>query len=439
LIARSAYETSVGTLTVEDSMESALKALALFEEAGDELHAGAAESWLIMPTFQQGRQEEALEHGRRSIARLEPFGDTRELAHSLRQLGQFHWRRGELEEADVALRRAEAMAGRVGARDIRAQAMQDLGVSLSMGGDPDAIATLEEAFVLAKEVGERLNLQRIYNNYASTLFQFGSEFTRAREVASEGVELGRRIGGMGWLAWIVGTRAEIDLALGDLAAAETGNREALEMALEAHDESLIALRYPIMAQTLLLLGRIDEAEAALAQAHELLGDDEEPQGEIPRSWTEGLLALVRGRREDAFAHLRHGTALAQRYSVDTVPQVLLELVRLCLDSGEREEAEALRASLGTAVSPLGQACADAAAGLLASDDADAIERLHAAADRFERIGARIELARTLLDLGRAERRAGLDPRPTFARARELLVACDARFFLPEVDAELENV
>ena len=69
-------------------------------------------------------------------------------------------------------------------------------------------------------------------------------------------------------------------------------------------------------------------------------------------------------------------------------------------------------------------------------DAIAIEHLREAAAGFERIGARVDLARCLLDLGRAERRAGQDARPTFERARELLVACDARYFLPEADAEL---
>ena len=110
-----------------------------------------------------------------------------------------------------------------------------------------------------------------------------------------------------------------------------------------------------------------------------------PRAKIPRSWTEGLLALAHGRRDDALRHLRHGVALAERYTVDTSPQLLLELVRVCLTSGERDEAEAARRSLGAAWSPLGRACAEAAAGLLAADDAIAIEHLREAAAGFERI------------------------------------------------------
>ena len=52
---------------------------------------------------------------------------------------------------------------------------------------------------------------------------------------------------------------------------------------------------------------------------------------------------------------------------------------------------------------------------------------------------RIAHARVLIDLGEALVRAGEDPRPALEQARELLVACDARVYLPEVEALLANV
>jgi predicted ATPase len=436
-LARQLYDASFGTISADVSMDAALMALALYEEAGDELRAGAAESWLIMPSFQQGRQQDALEHGRRSIDRLEPFGDTRELASALRQMGQFHWRRGESEKAEACLLRAEEIAGRVGARDIQAEAMQDLGVNQSQSGrHEEALATMEEAFRLAKEVGDRLNLQRMYNNYASTLAQYGSRFVQARAVAAEGVELGHRIGGVGWLAWMIGTLGEIDLALGDLVSAEDLARESLAYAIESHDQPLVALRYPILANVLLLRGRVDEAEEAMARAHELLRGDEEPQGEIPRSGTEAMLAGARGRTEEVLQNLRHGAALAEQYSVDALPQLQLELIRILVASDSRDEAVAVRGSLDRAASPLGRACAEVADGLLASDATTAVEWLRGAVANLEEIGVRVDLARALLDLGRAERDAGLDPRASFERARTLLLECDARLFLPEAEAEL---
>ena len=130
-VARSSYETSVGTLTVE-SYEAATAALALYEEA-DELMAGAARSWLIIPTFQQGRLDEALALGRQALDQLEPFGETRELAAALRQLGQVVANRGHGCRRRGS-RRAEAIARDVGARDIQAQEVQEIEGGL-VGGE----------------------------------------------------------------------------------------------------------------------------------------------------------------------------------------------------------------------------------------------------------------------------------------------------------------
>ena len=45
----------------------------------------------------------------------------------------------------------------------------------------------------------------------------------------------------------------------------------------------------------------------------------------------------------------------------------------------------------------------------------------------------------LIDLGEALTRAGEDPTSALERARDLLTACDARIYLPEVEALLADV
>ncbi len=52
---------------------------------------------------------------------------------------------------------------------------------------------------------------------------------------------------------------------------------------------------------------------------------------------------------------------------------------------------------------------------------------------------KVDLARCLLDLGRAQQRAGEDARPTFERARDLLLECDAQRFVPEAEELLASV
>jgi hypothetical protein len=47
---------------------------------------------------------------------------------------------------------------------------------------------------------------------------------------------------------------------------------------------------------------------------------------------------------------------------------------------------------------------------------------------------RVQQARVIVELARAERRAGLATAPSLACARSILEACGAHLYLPEVDA-----
>jgi hypothetical protein len=58
---------------------------------------------------------------------------------------------------------------------------------------------------------------------------------------------------------------------------------------------------------------------------------------------------------------------------------------------------------------------------------------------LESIGMRIDAARAMVDLGRAMARTGEDPREVLQRARDLLIECDARAFLFEVDDAMTDL
>jgi class 3 adenylate cyclase/tetratricopeptide (TPR) repeat protein len=436
-LARSLALVSFGSAPVVETEPMYRRALALYEEAGDERGAGWAQSWLVLNLFQQGRDQEALESGRRAIERLEPLGETTELAEALRLLGQFHWRRGNSGEADRYLRRAIDVAGHVNARAVRAAAMHDLGVELSQAGHHDeALATMEEAFELAKEVGDPMNLQRIHNNFASVLALLASDLPRARQIGEQGMVLARKAGARGWIGWIGGTLSDIAVQLGELAEAERATRESIEDATAAGDLPLAGLRHMALARVVLWRGRIDEATAELARSDAILRDKPEPQGGILRAAVAGELAMALRRDNEAQEHYRRGVDLASRYSVDQDPQVELGLIRVAALHGEREQAGWARAVLDQGRSPFARACVEIADGLLAEAPEEGIRSLSSAAEHLEDLGMRVDLGRALLDLGRAERRAGGDPRPTFERARTLLFECDAQLFVREADEEL---
>jgi class 3 adenylate cyclase/tetratricopeptide (TPR) repeat protein len=435
-LARDLGRAMFGSRPAPETEQVYRRAMSLFEEAGDERGAGWAESWLVMIHFQQGRDDEALASGRSAVARLEPFGDTPELADAYRLLGQFHWHRGHSADADENLRRSIAVTDRVEAPVVRAAAMQDLGILQSQTGDSvGSLATLEEAFELAKATNDRVNLMRIHNNLASTLVSSGSDYRRAREIGLAGLELAQKAGG-GWAGWITGTLGDISFALGDLDEAEARIRSSLEYAIAGGDEPLQGQRIAALAQLQLARGDLEAADASMRRADDILEGMPEPQVDIYREEIRAGLAYAAGRGDEALEHLRLGVTYAENYTVDGDPQVVLQLVRYLVPRGGSEEADRARRLLHEGASPLTEACAIVADGLLASDPTEAVVLLRHAADRLETLGTRVDLARALLDLGRAERRAREDPRRSFERARGLLFECGALLYLPEADAEL---
>jgi predicted ATPase/class 3 adenylate cyclase len=423
-----------------DAFERACRAaIELCEAAADERGAGAAESSLMTVLFLQGRDEEALDAGARSLERLEKVGESAELADALRALGQFHWRHGNSAEADAYLRRAIDVAGRVDAPASRAAAMQDLAIELGQTGHTDeAMQTIEGAFSAAKQVGDRVNLQRAYNNYASLLAHYGSDLRHAREIALEGLQRAEKGRGAGWMGWLRNTAAEISFNLGELDEAEQGVRLAIQHATAAGDRPLTGLSWGNLSWVLLWRGRLDEAQEALFRAREILREKREPQGEIVLERVDGELAVAQGRNDDALDRFRRGTALAAEYSVDQEPRVILELIRLLLRRGDREEAGQARAILRRGRSPFASACLRNADGLFAVKPHDAVADLENAVEQFDELEARVDVGRALLDLGRALRAAGRDPSDAFERSRSIFVACDAQLFVSEVEAEITH-
>jgi hypothetical protein len=192
----------------------------------------------------------------------------------------------------------------------------------------------------------------------------------------------------------------------------------------------------VLAWILLLRGKLEEAEPLLVEATTYLEGSHEPQITLALNQVFADAARARGRDEEALAHLREGADVASRYNVDQAAPVMWDLIRSLLDHGELDEAARAREMLGRGEAPRTRAFAEAADGLMALDPNEAVRLLREACGHLEELGVRIDLARALLDLGRAERQAGIDGRPSFGRARELLVACDAGMFLPQAETEL---
>jgi class 3 adenylate cyclase/tetratricopeptide (TPR) repeat protein len=440
-LAREHTATSWGADPVVESERVARRTIELASRTGDDLTEGWATARLVLPLMQQARHEEAEQGGRAAVETLEPLGDTLELADALQRLGWFLWRRGREDEAEPLLRRAIEIADRVDAPLVRAEATQTLAVCLLPlpGSSTESHELMERAFVLAKEVGDMTNLMRAYNNIAATRAAAQGPGPTA-EVLREGLDLALRSGTIANGGWIAGTLGDMLQLLGRFEESEERERFAVELARRVGDEPLIGQRLASLGLVVAMRGRGAEAQTLRDQAAPILEANPEPQADTFMPQLDGYLALGRGDPQEAANRFAEAAEAARAYNVDTFPEIIPECARIFVSLGDPDRAETYRdldPSSGTVVIA---AHARNVAGLLERDPARAAESLREAIAAYERLEMRTFEARAMADLGRAMIRAGEDPREVLERARAILLECDAKLFLFEIDkafAELD--
>jgi class 3 adenylate cyclase/tetratricopeptide (TPR) repeat protein len=438
-LAREHAAATIGPDNTYENERVCRRAIEIFATIDDQDGIGWAYARLVIPLMQQSRHEEAEQAGRTAIETLEPLGESADLADALHRLGWFLWRRGREPEAEPLLRRAIDIAARVDAKLVHAEATQTLAVcQFSFGSFGEARRLMEEAFVLAKEAGDTTNLMRAYNNLAAVRGAFPGP-AAAAEVLSEGLELALRSGIIQNGGWIAGSLGDTLLLLGRLDEAEQHQRQAVELGRTAADEPLIGQRLGALAGAVLLRGRIDEARELRNESEPLMAANPEPQAAHFLPEIDGYFALARHDRVSAAAKFAEAAEFARAHSVDTYPEVFTECVRALVLTGDRARAATFRDLDASTDSVQSAAHARNIAGLLEPDPARAEELLRRAIADYERLEMRVFAARAMVDLGRAIARAGDDPSEALERAREILTQCDARLFLFEVDEALAEI
>jgi class 3 adenylate cyclase/tetratricopeptide (TPR) repeat protein len=431
---RAHVDASWGTDPITETERVVRRGLEAYEALDDQVGVGWAWARLVVMLLMQARDEEAEAAGRTAVRTLEPLGERPELADALHRLGWYLWRRGRNEEAEPLLRRAVEMADRVDSPLVHAESVQTLAVCLaSEGRSVEAIDRMEEAFRLAKEVGDFSNLMRCYNNLPSIVADLGSDHRRADKVLREGLELAQRAGSLSHTGWLVGSVGDIGFRLGNLEESEALQREALELAEAVGDEPLRGMRLIALASALLFRGRLEEADAVYRESVPILNENPEPQSQIFIPQIEGLLALARGENDAAAVSFGAMIEQLRVFNVEVASEVFPDLVRALHRAGRGPEGRDYRDLSEHGRSPAVRANAALVEGMLAEDPAESRRLLAEGTAALEELGLQIDAARAMGDLARAMERVGVDPRPVLDRARNILLECDARAFLFEVE------
>ena len=423
-LAREHASAAWGPDTVTESERVARRAIEAFAAIDDQPGVGWATSRLVLPLMQQSRHDEAEEAGRRAIELLEPAGDSEDLADALHRYGWFLWRRGREAEADPLLRRSLDMAERVGAPVVRAEAMHTLAVNLTtLAPFGEAQRLMEKAFELAKEVNHPTNLMRAYNNVAATTAASKGPAPTA-EILREGLELALKSGVIANAGWIAGTLGEMYELMGRYDDAEAALRQSVELAKRVGDEPLLGQRLIGLGICLATRGRLDEADACRAEAIPIVEANQERQAMHFLPSLDAYLALGRGNRAVAKQKFVEAVEYLRDFNPDNAPETFLETVRALVTAGERELAQGYRDLDNYTAAVLSAAVARNIAGLLEPDPHAAVQALREAITMFENLEMPVFAARAQIDLARALAAAGEGSGDLLAKARQTLMDHD---------------
>ena len=127
------------------------------------------ESWLGGVYRVAGRGDDAWRLLRDAVTRLEPMGESVELARSLGLLGQHQMVSSHSADAIVTTRRAFAMAERFDAEDVAVHALDSCGTAMTCVGDESGLDVLAEALDRAKRAGIHHEVTRTSGNLAEAL------------------------------------------------------------------------------------------------------------------------------------------------------------------------------------------------------------------------------------------------------------------------------
>jgi class 3 adenylate cyclase/tetratricopeptide (TPR) repeat protein len=427
-----------GVVALPEVVAAWNQALLRYERLGADGDAGRVEASIAHACLWSGDAPATRRRARRAVRRLDPLGETPDLAFALFVLGRQVIEHGEVAAAEPLLRRAQAIAGRVGDRGTEANAMISLGWALhARRRGEETVRLFDEALDVARDTGDLGLVLGALEAVLSAAIEVTGDYARAERLCREAGEVARRSGNLHGVA-----RASLNLGylmveVGRLDEAETSLQAASEAASGPGDPTIVA---SIEGERAIMHGRRGElteaqraldARRAVVQAANL---DSVPYLEEFDGLIGAYIAMGHGRHEEAAEILveASGRVSDARLSVWLGQALLFEGVRVLVGLGRPAEAGGVRdrlQRLATSNVPP-RAYLAWADGLLAADPMLARAHLGEAVARFEALGRRVDLARCLADLARVTEDLGEDPGPTRERARGILEACGAGLFAP---------
>ena len=342
--------------------------------AGDRETAAEADVMLGELTLMQGDRDHASEHFLGAVALLENAPPSRSKAYVLSNLSRYLMIADENEQAIRVGFDAMQMADELGLEEMRAHALNNIGVARVEMGDPGGIVDLEQSLAIAVQINSPESV-RSYLNLSSTIASLG-DLQRAFGLSAKGRRAAERFGDVGGIRWFSAERIyehywtgrwdetvtladqlitevaggqphrmEFDALLGrtwvrlgrgEIDGAADDSARFLEFAREtAKDPQSVFPAIALRARVLVSAGQEEEAAGLVT---ELLDDWTETGGMLASFWTADLAFVL--------SALGRGDELAETAAAAKMPTRWLEAAK-AYAGGEFERAADLYCEIGT--------------------------------------------------------------------------------------------
>jgi class 3 adenylate cyclase/tetratricopeptide (TPR) repeat protein len=291
-------------------LDKLAEAAAALAAAGDRETAAEAETLLVRQVWLAGDRDGWTRHMDRA---MELVGDTppsRAKALALAYRARYLFLSGARPEAEPVAREALAIASDLGLDEIRAHALNTLGLARHHGGDTGGLEDLRESI----RISEANNSAESFTgwNNLSTLLELSGRMEDAHEATLEALRVARRFGSAADVRWAeygldyrLYEVGDWDEAVGrirqHLAEIEAGSPHYLESSLRYELAQILAAR--------------DELDEALDQATRAMAPSRragDPQSLFPSLAQMMIVRVARGERQEANEALDELVSVRQR-------------------------------------------------------------------------------------------------------------------------------
>jgi DNA-binding CsgD family transcriptional regulator len=297
-----AYECYiVGDMTA--ARDARLEALALWRSLDRVAEIGRDVRWLSRLAWFLGDFDGARERALEALEVVLPLGDGEDLAWTLSNCAQLHMLAHEHEPCLAFGERAIAMARAIGAVDALSHALNNVGTSQAVAGDPVGWRLLEESLTLALEHNLHEHAARAFTNLATVAVR-DRDYDAARKWLDRGLQYTTERDMDSWGLYLLASHARLQAETG-----QWGEAESEAQSVIASPRATAVARIPALTVLGLLHARQrqPDARALLDEALALAVPTGESQRLVPvraaRAELEWLLGNADAVRAEADAGL----------------------------------------------------------------------------------------------------------------------------------------